>query len=130
MTTTTLDAVDPGRAEVYERLGIPTVATVRWTADQILRRVLPEGAEPLWRDPTGAVVLAEVAYHPEWVGTTAKDLEQAAGTRLAFINRMGETLLPKHDSVVQEGDVLHVMAVESDMDRINKVLSGAPEEDH
>ncbi|SNS16314.1 trk system potassium uptake protein TrkA [Streptosporangium subroseum] len=121
---------DSRRAEVYQRLGIPTVATVRWTADQILRRVLPEGAEPLWRDPTGAVVLAEVAYHPGWVGTTVKDLEQAAGTRLAFINRMGETLLPKHDSVVQEGDVLHVMAVESDMDRINKVLSGAPEEDH
>jgi trk system potassium uptake protein TrkA len=121
---------DSRRAEVYQRLGIPTVATVRWTADQILRRVLPEGAEPLWRDPTGAVVLAEVAYHPDWVGTTTKDLEEAAGTRLAFINRMGETLLPKSDSVVQEGDVLHVMAVESDMDRINKVLSGAPEEDH
>src|SRR5690606_41545584 len=25
---------DPGRAEIYQRLGIPTVATVRWTADQ------------------------------------------------------------------------------------------------
>ena len=24
---------DPRRAEVYQRLGIPTVATVRWTAD-------------------------------------------------------------------------------------------------
>ncbi|MDP9841161.1 trk system potassium uptake protein TrkA [Streptosporangium lutulentum] len=121
---------DSRRAEVYQRLGIPTVATVRWTADQILRRVLPEGAEPLWRDPTGAVVLAEVACHHGWVGTTAKDLEEAAGTRLAFINRMGETLLPKNDSVVQEGDILHVMAVGSDMDRINKVLSAAPEEEH
>src|SRR6266498_286059 len=47
---------DPRRAEVYQRLGIPTVATVRWTADQMLRRLLPEGSEPLWRDPTGAVV--------------------------------------------------------------------------
>ena len=45
---------DPRRAEVYQRLGIPTVATVRWTADQMLRRLLPEGSEPLWRDPTGA----------------------------------------------------------------------------
>ena len=35
---------DPGRAEVYQRLGIPTVATVRWTADQMLRRLLPHGA--------------------------------------------------------------------------------------
>ncbi|WP_031159625.1 potassium channel family protein [Streptosporangium roseum] len=121
---------DSRRAEVYQRLGIPTVATVRWTADQILRRVLPEGAEPLWRDPTGSVVLAEVAYHPGWIGTRSKDLEEAAGTRMAFVNRMGETLLPKSDSVVQEGDILHVMAVESDMDRINKVLSSAPEEGH
>lgn len=121
---------DSRRAEVYQRLGIPTVATVRWTADQILRRVLPEGAEPLWRDPTGSVVLAEVAYQARWIGTRIKDLEEAAGTRTAFVNRLGETLLPKGDSVVQEGDVLYVMAVESDMDRINKVLSSAPEEGH
>ncbi|MEU3165662.1 TrkA family potassium uptake protein [Streptosporangium sp. NPDC006930] len=121
---------DSRRAEVYQRLGIPTVATVRWTADQILRRVLPEGAEPLWRDPSGRVVLAEVAYHPGWIGTLTRDLEAAAGTRLAFVNRIGDTLLPRNDSVVQEGDILHVMAVEADMDRINKVLSGAPEKEH
>ena len=47
---------DPGRAEVYQRLGIPTVATVRWTADQILRRLLPDGlgagvARPVRHDP-------------------------------------------------------------------------------
>src|SRR6202012_1054453 len=53
---------DPRRAEVYQRLGIPTGATVRWTADQMLRKLLPDGAEPLWRDPTGKVVLAEVAF--------------------------------------------------------------------
>ncbi len=59
---------DPRRADVYQRLGIPTVATVRWTADQMLRRLLPEGAEPLWRDPTGAIVLAEVACTHELAG--------------------------------------------------------------
>ena len=35
---------DPRRASVYQRLGIPTVATVAWTADQMLRRLIPEGA--------------------------------------------------------------------------------------
>lgn len=55
---------DPKRAEVYQRLGIPTVATVRWTADQMLRRLLPSGAEPLWRDPSGGVQLAEVHTSP------------------------------------------------------------------
>ncbi|MEU9884357.1 TrkA family potassium uptake protein [Sphaerisporangium sp. NPDC051011] len=120
---------DPRRAEVYQRLGIPTVATVRWTADQILRRVLPEGAEPLWRDPTGTVMLAEVAYHPGWIGTRTGTLENAAGTRVAFVNRMGESLLPRDETVLQEGDILHVMAAENDMERINKVLSSAPEEE-
>ncbi|MEV0583534.1 TrkA family potassium uptake protein [Nonomuraea sp. NPDC050310] len=121
---------DPRRAEVYQRLGIPTVATVRWTADQILRRVLPEGAEPLWRDPTGEVVLAEVAVHPGWIGTQVTRLEEAAGVRVGFLNRMGEALVTKNDTVVQEGDVLHVIAAEDDMDRINKVFATAPEEDH
>src|SRR5690242_21714248 len=43
---------DQKRAEVYERLGIPTVATVRWTADRMVRHLLPEGFTDLWRDPT------------------------------------------------------------------------------
>ncbi|MEU7744655.1 TrkA family potassium uptake protein [Nonomuraea sp. NPDC049158] len=121
---------DPRRAEVYQRLGIPTVATVRWTADQILRRILPEGAEPLWRDPTGTVVLAEVAAHTGWIGTRAVDLEERGRVRVAYLNRMGEALVIADDTVIQDGDVLHVIAAESDMDRINKVLAAAPEEDH
>ena len=96
---------DPRRAEVYQRLGIPTVATVRWTADQMLRRLLPEGAEPLWRDPTGAIVLAEVAYSQDWVGEKVHALEEAARARVAFITRLGEAMLPGPGTVLQEGDV-------------------------
>ena len=59
---------DPGRAEVYQRLGIPTVATVRWTADQMLRRLLPKGATPDHQDPSGRVVVAEVQLNDGWVG--------------------------------------------------------------
>ncbi len=120
---------DPRRAEVYQRLGIPTVATVRWTADQILRRILPEGAEPLWRDPTGTVILAEATVNPAWIGTRVVDLEARTRVRVAFINRMGEALVITGSTMVQEDDVLHVIAAESDMDRINKVLAAAPEED-
>jgi trk system potassium uptake protein TrkA len=109
---------DPRRAEVYQRLGIPTVATVRWTADQMLRRLLPEGSEPLWRDPTGAIVLAEVAYSQDWVGEKVNALEEAARARVAFIARLGEAMLPGPGTVIQEGDVLHVIAAESDLERI------------
>ena len=109
---------DPRRAEVYQRLGIPTVATVRWTADQMLRKLLPEGAQPLWRDPTGAIVLAEVAYDDHWLGEKVTALEESARTRVAFISRLGEAMLPGPGTVLQEGDVLHVIAEDRDMDRI------------
>ncbi len=109
---------DPRRAEVYERLGIPTVATVRWTADQMLRKLLPEGGEALWRDPTGKIVLAEVAFSPAWIGEQVKSLEASTMTRVAFIDRLGQAFVSEPGAVLQEGDVLHVVAKESDLDRI------------
>ena len=114
---------DPRRAEVYQRLGIPTVATVRWTADQMLRRLLPDGSEPLWRDPTGAIVLAEVAYSQDWVGEKVHALEEAARVRVAFVARLGEAMLPGPGTVIQEGDVLHVIAAESDLERISAAFA-------
>jgi trk system potassium uptake protein TrkA len=109
---------DPRRADVYQRLGIPTVATVRWTADQMLRRLLPEGAEPLWRDPTGAVVLAEVAGTHDWLGEKVSALEEMAQTRIVFISRLGRAMIPGPGTVLQEGDVLHVIAEEGDLQRV------------
>jgi trk system potassium uptake protein TrkA len=114
---------DPRRAEVYQRLGIPTVATVAWTADQMLRRLLPEGAESLWRDPTGAVVLAEVAYGDGWLGEKVCDMENAAGARIAFISRLGEAIIPTPSLVLQEGDVVHVVAQEQSISRIASVFA-------
>src|SRR3712207_3574547 len=70
---------DPGRAEVYQRLGIPTVATVRWTADQMIRRLLPVGATPEFRDASGTLILIEVRVHIGWVGRRMSALERAGG---------------------------------------------------
>ena len=116
---------DPRRAEVYERLGIPTVATVRWTADQMLRKLLPEeGGEPLWRDPTGKIVLAEVDYSPHWIGEQVKSVEASTLTRIVFVDRLGQAFVPDGGTVLQEGDVIHVVAREDDMDRIAAAFAG------
>jgi trk system potassium uptake protein TrkA len=109
---------DPRRAEVYERLGIPTVATVRWTADQMLRKLLPGGTEPLWRDATGKLVLTQVNVSPRWIGEPVKLAEAAAGARVAYIDRLGEAIVPQSGTVLQEGDVVHVIAKESDLDHV------------
>ena len=114
---------DPRRAEVYQRLGIPTVATVRWTADQMLRRLLPEGVATLWRDPTGSVVLAELTCCEDWLSEKVSTLEQAANARIAFIQRLGQTLIPTPNTVLQQGDVLHVIAKEAELSNIAEVFA-------
>lgn len=118
---------DPGRAEVYQRLGIPTVATVRWTADQMARRLLPVGATPEFRDPSGAIVLAEVRVHLGWVGRRLGALETASGARVAYITRLGQGIVPGTETVYQEGDLVHVIVQESEAPRVERILALAPE---
>ncbi len=117
---------DARRAAVYQKLGIPTVATVRWTSDQVIRRLLPQGAAEEWRDPSGAVVLAEVAYSPLWVGHRISRLESESGARVALLTRLGEGLLPHTDSVLQEGDLVHVCMTADRVDLVTAVFAAGP----
>ena len=120
---------DPGRAAVYQRLGIPTVATVRWTADQVLRRLLPEGELVEWRDTTGTVQLAEVALSSAWVGRPITRLEAASGARVAFLTRFGEGVLPTEETVLQDGDLVHVILREVDRPKVDAVFAAGPEKE-
>ncbi|MEZ5117015.1 MAG: TrkA family potassium uptake protein [Candidatus Nanopelagicales bacterium] len=119
---------DPRRAEVYQRLGIPTVATVAWTSDQMLRRLLPSGAQEEWRDPSGTVVLAEVHIDPSWIGQRVSRLEEEAGCRVAFLTRYGSGLLPGPDALLQDGDLVHVLYPPADRERVDGTLGTAPVE--
>jgi trk system potassium uptake protein TrkA len=120
---------DPRRAEVYSRLGIPTVATVRWTADEMLRRLLPEGAHSAWSDPTGHVLLVEIAYDIGWVGRSVRQVQNVvAGARIGFLTRYGEALLPTWQTVIQDGDLLHVLVERGNVRQIEDLFSSPPEE--
>jgi trk system potassium uptake protein len=117
---------DPGRAEVYERLGIPTVATVRWTSDQVLRRLLPSGSEPQWRDPSGSVRLMEVHVDRAWVGRTIEQMEEATGARVSFLFRMGSGMVPKPSTVFQDGDLAYAAVIDAKLAQVEAVLGAPP----
>jgi len=117
---------DPQRAEIYQRLGIPTVATVSWTADQVLRRMLPLGATDEYRDPSGQVRLAQVGYHSGWTGRTVRRIESSTGARVAFVSRYTEGILATPDTVLQENDVLHVLMRSDDAAAVERILAHAP----
>ncbi len=117
---------DPRRAEVYQRLGIPTVATVAWTAGQIIRRLLPLGALDEYRDPSGEIALAEIALGPVWLGKRAFALEEETGVRLAFITRLGDAMLPGPDTVLQEGDLVHALLRDETRERVERIFEHGP----
>jgi len=119
---------DPGRAEVYQRLGITTVATVKWTADQVLRRLLPANAEPDYRDPSGTIRLDHLGVPEAWIGQRTIHLQEQTRSRIAWIDRLGEGILPDRESVLQEGDMMHLVMREENAAHAYATLEKGPEE--
>jgi trk system potassium uptake protein TrkA len=119
---------DPRRAEVYQKLGIPTVATVRWTADQVIRRLLPSGMLSEWRDPSGHVILAELAYDPSWIGHKVSRLEEESGARVALLTRFGDGMLPQRGTVLQDGDLVHVTMRWDEREHVERTFAAGPSE--
>ena len=121
---------DPKRAEVYERLGIPTVATVRWTADRMVRQLVPDGHQEIWRDPTSSVAIVELPLHPGWVSRPVRALEEATGARVAYVMRFGLGTLPTGSSVLQDGDQVFVLVTDDMTAGVTKVAGAPPEGGH
>lgn len=119
---------DAKRAAVYERLGIPTVATVPWSTDRLMRMLLPDGVASAWREPTGTVAILPLPVHEDWVGRPIKELETATGSRVAFIVRFGSGVLPKPDTSVQAEDTVYVAAVSGTVSDVTAAAAAPPQE--
>jgi trk system potassium uptake protein TrkA len=119
---------DAKRAAVYERLGIPTVATVPWSTDRLMRMLLPDGVSSAWREPTGTVAILPLPVHEDWVGRPVRELEAAAGCRVAFIVRFGTGVLPRPDTSVQAEDTVYVAAVSGTVSDVTAAAAAPPQE--
>ncbi|MCU0260522.1 MAG: hypothetical protein MUE78_05840 [Ilumatobacteraceae bacterium] len=101
---------DPRRAAVYQRLGIPTVASVSWTSERIMRRVLPDQPAVEWTDASASISIVERAVAPGWSGRRLSELEERKELRVVAVGRLGSALLPASDLVLQDGDLIYVAA--------------------
>ncbi|MDQ2722276.1 MAG: TrkA family potassium uptake protein [Actinomycetota bacterium] len=120
---------DAKRAAVYERLGIPTVATVPWTTDRFLRTLMQDSSATAWRDPSGTVAVMEVSLHEQWAGHRVTEVEDATGARVAFIIRFGAGVLPDKRTVVQSDDQVYIAAVSGTVAEASVLAAAPPPQD-
>jgi len=120
---------DPRRAQIYQRLGIQTVATVRWTTDQIMRSLLPEDVPVEYTIDNGEVVVTAVPAQPALVGKRALDFDLEGRRRVIAISRFGVPRLPMKELTIQEGDIIHISVVRPDAAQLAEDLKsvGEPE---
>lgn len=117
---------DPRRAEIYQRLGIPTIATVAWAQERVLRSILPECPAVDWLDPSAKVALIERPADAVWAGRRVDEIDTTVGVRVAAITRLGEAAVIGPDTLVQDGDVLHLIVAVGSVSEVNERLAAGP----
>lgn len=118
---------DPQRAEIFQRLGIPTVAMVSWTTDQVMRRLFVDDSATDWTDASGTLSLVERDLPDSWAGQRLDALLNEDRFRLVAVSRGGTARIATGSIVAQEGDVLHLMVRSDAEDELARLLENQPE---
>jgi len=114
---------DPRRAEIYQRLGISTVAMISWTTDQVMRRLLPSEEQPNeWLDPSGKVCLIDFPIPSGWAGKKLAPLSEPGVFWLVAITRLGNAQITTPSAIGQDGDILHFAADVNALDALRERL--------
>jgi len=114
---------DPRRAMIYQRLGIPTVATVAWTTDQVMRRLFPNESVAEWTHASGEVSMVERALPEAWAGHKLAGINEHGKFQLSVVTRGGQPRIITPDLVGQEGDVLHLLVRKDATDELEQRLA-------
>ena len=120
---------DSSRASVYERLGISTVATVAWTADRMMNRLIALGPHVHYVDSSLKISLISADMDPSWYGRTIANVEHATGARVAYIARQAKALIPSEITIIQDDDILFLAAPSGRAAAVQKILNNHVQED-
>jgi trk system potassium uptake protein TrkA len=118
---------DPRRAEIYRRLGIPTVATVRWASAEIYDQLFHGIEHTELAIGGGDMVLLRMEIPKELAGQPVSSLTEPGKATVVAIDRMGSATIPMQDTTFQQGDVAHVIVRREALDTLRSRLAEVPE---
>ena len=114
---------DPRRADIYERLNIPTVATTRWGVKQIQLMLLHDRTELRESMGGGDLLRMRVPVPHHLVGKSATSINVDGKILVAGVSRGGGGFIPTSGSTLQEGDYLAVIMAKDGMDLLDELLA-------
>ena len=118
---------DPRRADIYERLNIPTVATTTWGVKQIQLMLLHDRQEIREALGGGDLLRMRIPVNAHMVGKAATSFNVDGKILVAGVSRGGGGFLPTATSTLQEGDYLVVMLTKDGMDTLDEVFEPVAE---
>jgi trk system potassium uptake protein len=118
---------DPRRAEIYEKLDIPTVATVRWAAKQV-QYLLFHGKETM-RDTLagGSLLHLQIELPGHLVGKKVDTVTSEGEVEVIGVDRGGAGFIPKPDSTFKEGDVAHFIVHKDSVEKFDVLMEPVAE---
>lgn len=113
---------DPLRADIYRRLGVPTISSTTWGANKIRELLTYIGLTSVLTIANGEVEVVEVEISPLIAGSQVKDLTVPGETKVIAIVRGGSAFIPSAATVLQKGDKLFIAVLASAMPRLESML--------
>lgn len=117
---------DPQRAEIYMKLGIPTVATSLWTTQQVKRWILPNDESVEWTDGAGTLHLVERIVPDHLAGQPLKNFNYGSNVRVVALIRGGQGRVNIEGLFAQEDDVLEFLVTPEGLEDLQALLVSAP----
>ncbi len=113
---------DPRRADIYRDLGIPTIASVRWTVHQIHQTLLHRHLSPELSFGNGETLLVRSEVPDYLIGRRLTEFDVDGEIRVVEVTRTGRSLIPSHSTPAQAGDLVTFAVAATALGRLRGFL--------
>jgi len=113
---------DPGRAEIYRRLGLVTISSTDWGAERIRELIIHSELDAVETFGNSEVGVVTVEVPSQLVGRFVKNLTINGEISVAAITRRGEAFIPLMGTEFKPYDLLHLVVLTSSMEQLKSLL--------
>ena len=119
---------DPARADLYQRLGISTVASVTWATDQFIKKFDLDEVSLDWIDPTGEIVVIERQLPKTWARKSLAPLSVEGKASIVATTHLGKSFVISPNSKGHEDDSIFVACNKDFIKEFDDLLSNGVQE--